>query len=148
MDGFWGLVILFSLIYAWCIVIIIKIIIFCLSLLFLAAGITTMISEDVNTIFLPFLVENTQEAHFARTYAGFIAAVGYLSMRFLYSSSKVQVGTVVMYILCVMLVSKVFSFIYDGYTNIALATFVIGIFFALSLYILQKSRKNHLNYDL
>ena len=148
MDGFWGLVILFSLIYAWYIVIIIKIIIFCLSLLFLAAGITTMISEDVNTIFLPFLVENTQEAHFARTYAGFIAAVGYLSMRFLYSSSKVQVGTVVMYILCVMLVSKVFSFIYDCYTNIALATFVIGIFFALSLYILQKSRKNQLNYDL
>ena len=107
-----------------------------------------MISPNVNTIFLPLLAENTQEAHFARTYAGFIAAVGYLSMRFLYSSSKVQVGTVVMYILCVMLISKVFSFIYDGYTNIAMATFVIGIFFALSLYIVQKSRKNQLDYNL
>jgi len=148
MDGCWILVIFFSFIYAWCPMIIIKIIIFCISALFLLAGVVTMVSPDVNTIFLPMQAESVQEAHFARTYAGFIAAIGYLSMRFLYSSSKVQVGTVVMYILCVMLVSKVFSFIYDGYTNIAVATFVIGIFFALSLYIVQKSRKNQLDYDL
>lgn len=128
--------------------ILVKIFIFCISALCLVAGITTILSPDVNTIFIPIVAETIQEAHFTRTYAGFVAAIGYLSMRFLYSSSKVQVGTVVMYILCVMLVSKVFSFIYDGYTNIALATFVIGIFFALSLYILQKSRKNQLNYDL
>jgi hypothetical protein len=107
-----------------------------------------MVLPDVNTIFLPLVAENVQEAHFARTYAGFIAAVGYLSMRFLYSSSKVQVGTVVMYILCVMLISKVFSFIYDGYTNIAIATFVIGLSYALSLYVIQRSRKNQLDYDL
>ena len=148
MDGFWCLVILFSLVYAWYIVIIFKIIIFCLSLLFLVAGVTTMVLPDVNTIFLPLVAENVQEAHFSRTYAGFIAAVGYLSMRFLYSSSKVQVGTVVMYILCVMLISKVFSFIYDGYTNIAIATFVIGLSYALSLYVIQRSRKNQLDYDL
>ena len=55
-----------------------------------------MVSPDVNTIFLPITVESIQEAHFARGYAGFVAAVGYLSMRFLYSSSKVQIGTVVL----------------------------------------------------
>ena len=56
----------------------------------------TMVSPDVNTIFSYHLVvEGVQEAHFARSFAGFVAAVGYLSMRFLYSSSKVQVGAVV-----------------------------------------------------
>lgn len=128
--------------------ILIKILIFCLSALFLIGGIMTMVSPDVNTIFIPFIVEGVQEAHFARSFAGFVAAVGYLSMRFLYSSSRVQVGAVVMYIICVMIVSKIFSFIYDGYTNVAIATFAIGLVFAISLYIVQKDRKNQLDYNL
>ena len=128
--------------------ILIKILIFCVSALFLIAGITTMVSPDVNTIFIPFIIDGVQEAHFARSYAGFIAAVGYLSMRFLYSSSKVQVGAVVMYIICLMTVSKIFSFIYDGYTNIAIATFFIGFVFAICLFIVQKNRKNQLDYNL
>ena len=148
MDGRWRLVILFSLIYAWGNMIVIKTLIFCVSALFLVAGITTMVSPDVNTIFIPFVIDGVQEAHFARSYAGFIAAVGYLSMRFLYSSSKVQVGAVVMYIICVMIVSKIFSFIYDGYTNIAIATFFIGFVFAICLFIVQKDRKNQLDYNL
>ena len=107
-----------------------------------------MVSPDVNTIFLPITVELVQEAHFARTYAGFVAAVGYLSMRFLYSSSKVQIGTVVLYITVVMLFSKIFSFIYDGYTTMAVATFFIGIAYAIGLYAVQKARKNELDYNL
>ena len=128
--------------------ILIKILIFCLSALFLIGGITTMVSPDVNTIFIPFVVDGVQEAHFARSFAGFVAAVGYLSMRFLYSSSKVQVGAVVMYIICVMIVSKIFSFIYEGYTNVAIATFIIGFVFAICLFIVQKDRKNQLDYNL
>ena len=128
--------------------ILIRALIFCLSSLFLIAGITTMVSPDVNTIFLPITAESVQEAHFARTYAGFVAAVGYLSMRFLYSSSKVQIGTVVLYITIVMLFSKIFSFIYDGYTTMAVATFFIGIAYAIGLYAVQKARKNVLDYNL
>ena len=128
--------------------ILIRVLIFCLSCLFLIVGITTMISPDVNTIFLPFNADSVQEAHFARTYAGFVTAVGYLSMRFLYSSSKVQIGTVVMYITMVMVISKIFSFIYDGYTTIAVTTFFIGITYAISLYVVQKARKNELDYNL
>lgn len=128
--------------------ILIRVLIFCLSCLFLIVGITTMISPDVNTIFLPFNADSVQEAHFARTYAGFVTAVGYLSMRFLYSSSKVQIGTVVMYITMVMVISKIFSFIYDGYTTIAIATFFIGIAYAIGLYVVQKARKNELDYNL
>ena len=126
----------------------IKIMIFCISALSMIAGIVTMASPDVNTIFLPIYVEGVQESHFARSYAGFVAAVGYLAMRFLYSSSKVQVGTVVMYIFIVMIISKIFSFIYDGYTTIAVISFFLGIAFVIGLYVLQKVRKNQLDYNL
>jgi len=114
----------------------------------LVAGITTILSPDVNTIFIPIVAETIQEAHFARTYAGFIAAIGYLSMRFLYSSSKVQVGSICLYIIAVMLASKLFSFIYDGYTTIAIASTIMGAIMAISLYLLQKTRKNQLDYNL
>ena len=69
-------------------------------------------------------------------------------MRFLYSSSKVQVGTVVLYIIFVMMISKIFSFIYDGYTTIAVISFFMGVAFAIGLYAVQKARKNQLDYNL
>ena len=128
--------------------ILIKIMIFCISALLMIAGIFTMVSPDVNSIFLPIVVEGIQESHFARSYAGFVTAVGYLAMRFLYSSSKVQVGTVVLYIIFVMMISKIFSFIYDGYTTIAVVSFFMGVAFAIGLYAVQKARKNQLDYNL
>jgi len=128
--------------------ILIKIMIFCISALSMIAGIVTMVSPDVNTIFLPIVAESVQESHFVRSYAGFVAAVGYLAMRFLYSSSIVQVGTVVLYIIFVMIISKIFSFIYDGYTTIAVVSFFMGVAFAIGLYAVQKARKNQLDYNL
>ena len=128
--------------------ILIKIMIFCISALLMIAGILSMVSPDVNSIFLPIVVEGSQESHFARSYAGFVTAVGYLAMRFLYSSSKVQVGTVVLYIIFVMMISKIFSFIYDGYTTIAVVSFFMGVAFAIGLYAVQKARKNQLDYNL
>jgi len=128
--------------------ILIKIMIFFISALAMIAGIVTMLSPDINTVFLPIVVEGVQESHFARSYAGFVTAVGYLAMRFLYSSSKVQVGTVVLYIIFVMMISKIFSFIYDGYTTIAVISFFMGVVFAIGLYAVQKARKNQLDYNL
>jgi len=128
--------------------ILLKIMIFCISALAMIAGIVTMVSPDVNTIFLPVVVEGVQESHFARSYAGFVVAVGYLAMRFLYSSSKIQTGTVVLYIIFVMMISKMFSFIYDGYTTIAVISFFMGVVFAIGLYAVQKARKNQLDYNL
>ena len=148
MDGSWSLVIHFSLIYARGIMILFKIMIFCISALSMIAGVVTMVSPDVNTVFLPIFVEGVQESHFARSYAGFVAAVGYLAMRFLYSSSKVQVGTVVLYIVFVMMISKMFSFIYDGYTTFAVISFLMGVVFAIGLYAIQKARKHQLDYNL
>ena len=128
--------------------ILLKIMIFCISALAMIAGIVTMVSPDVNTVFLPVVVEGVQEAHFARSYAGFVAAVGYLAMRFLYSSSKVQVGAVVLYIIFIMMISKIFSFIYDGYTTVAVISFFMGVVFAIGLFAVQKARKNQLDYNL
>ena len=128
--------------------ILIKIMIFFISALAMIAGIVTMLSPDINTVFLPIVAEGVQESHFARSYAGFVTAVGYLAMRFLYSSSKVQVGTVVLYIIFVMMISKIFSFIYDGYTTIAVISFFMGVVFAIGLYAVQKARKNQLDYNL
>ena len=128
--------------------ILLKIMIFFISALAMIAGIVTMVSPDVNTVFLPVVVEGVQEAHFARSYAGFVAAVGYLAMRFLYSSSKVQVGAVVLYIIFIMMISKMFSFIYDGYTTVAVISFFMGVVFAIGLFAVQKARKNQLDYNL
>ena len=128
--------------------ILLKIMIFFISALAMIAGIVTMVSPDVNTVFLPVVVEGVQEAHFARSYAGFVAAVGYLAMRFLYSSSKVQVGAVVLYIIFIMMISKMFSFIYDGYTTVAVISFFTGVVFAIGLFAVQKARKNQLDYNL
>ena len=128
--------------------ILLRILIFSISALCLIAGLTTILSPNVNTIFIPFVAETIPQAHFVRSYAGFIAATGYLSMRFLYSSSKVQVGAIVLYIITVMMISKIFSFIYDGFTSFSVASFIIGTVFAITLYILQKNRKNQLDYNL
>jgi len=128
--------------------ILLRILIFCASAVCLIVGLTTMLSPDVNTIFIPFVVETIPQAHFVRSYAGFVTATGYLSMRFLYSSSRLQVGTVVLYIVSVMLISKIFGFIYEGFTAFSITSFVIGAVLAISLYALQKNRKNQLDYNL
>jgi MFS-type transporter involved in bile tolerance (Atg22 family) len=125
--------------------IIFRIFIFLLSCLFLIAGLTTILSPNVNNIFLPLEVTDQATSILLRPFGGFVAAIGYLSMRFLYSSSKVQVGTVVLYIVLVMILAKLFSFFYDGYTNFSFATFAIAIIFALSLFFVQRSRKNQIS---
>lgn len=121
--------------------IIFRIFIFILSCLCLVAGLTTILSPDVNNIFLPIEVNDQATSILLRPFGGFIAATGYLSMRFLYSSSKVQVGTVVLYIVLFTISAKIFSFIYDGYTHYSMATFTIAVVFAFSLFFFKNQEK-------
>ena len=125
--------------------IIFRIFIFILSCLCLVAGLTTILSPDVNNIFLPIEDNDQATSILLRPFGGFIAATGYMFMRLLYSSSKVQVGTVVLYIVLFTISAKLFSFIYDGYTHYSMATFTIAVVFAFSLFFLQKSRKNQIS---
>ena len=125
--------------------IIFRIFIFLLSSLCLITGLTTILSPDVNNVFLPLEVNDQELSILLRSFGGFIAAIGYLSIRFLYSSSKVQVGTVILYIVLVMLFAKLFSFIYDGYSYFSITTFFIGLIFAFSLFFVQRARKNQIS---
>ena len=125
--------------------IIFRIFIFLLSSLCLITGLTTILSPDVNNVFLPLEVNDQELSILLRSFGGFITDIGYLSLRFLYSSSKVQVGTVILYIVLVMLFAKLFSFIYDGYSYFSITTFFIGLIFAFSLFFVQRARKNQIS---
>ena len=128
--------------------IIFRSIVLIISALLIIAGAAVVLSPDVNSSILPVYVNSVQLAHFVRGYAGFMMALGYLSIRFLYSSSKVGVGNVIFSIIAFMIVSKIFAFIYEGFTDYSIITFVLAFIFAISIYVVQKSRKNQLDYNL
>ena len=117
-------------------------------LFFLVIGAVTVFGPNVNNIFIPFIVEGADQSILVRTYAGFIMSCGYLTVRFVYSSSKVQIGTILLYIMSTMMIAKVFGFIYEGFTNYSVTSFFIGFALCISLYAIQKSRKNQISYDL
>lgn len=144
MDGRRVSIILLGYVYARCLMIIFRIFIFCLSVLFIVGGLVTILTPDLNNIFLPFETNDVAVSTFARSFGGVSAAIGYLSIRFLYSHSKVAIGNVVISIMFITLISKLFSFLYDGYTNYSLLTFIIGLIFVISLYAVQKSRKHQI----
>ena len=148
MDGCWGCFISYSSLYAWSSMIIFRIFLILMGLLLLVIGAVTVFGPNINNIFLPFSVEGAEQSILVRTYAGFIMCCGYLTVRFVYSSSKVQIGTILLYIMSTMMIAKVFGFIYEGFTNYSVVSFFIIFALCISLYAIQKSRKNQISYDL
>jgi len=128
--------------------IIFRIFLVLMGLLLLVIGAVTIMGPNVNNIFLPFSVEGAEQSILVRTYAGFIMSCGYLTVRSVYSSSKVQIGTILLYIMSTMMVAKVFGFIYEGFTSYSVVSFFIIFALCISLYAIQKSRKNQISYDL
>ena len=116
----------------------------------IVSGLIVIFSPNINSMFIPFDVDNNSIALAAmiRTYAGFFTACGYLTVRFVYSSSKVQIGSILLYILGMMIIARIFSLMFDGITNYALITLTIGALLFLSLFVVQKNRKNQISYDL
>ena len=84
MDGYWRIILLNSSLYAWSFMIIFRSIILIISVLLIIAGAIVVLSPEVNSSILPVYVNSVELAHFARGYAGFMMALGYLSIRFLY----------------------------------------------------------------
>lgn len=119
----------------------------CGAIMFLM-GLTTIVLPDVNSFFVPVNVDNDAMAAMVRTYAGFFLASGYLTIRFVYSSSKVQVGNILLYIFGCMIFSRLFSFMYEGFSDHSLYSFFVGVILFLSMYFLQRKRKNQISYDL
>ena len=130
--------------------IIAKILLVILGSFMIVVGLIVIFSPNINSMLIPFDVDNNSIALAAmiRTYAGFFTACGYLTVRFVYSSSKVQIGSILLYILGMMIIARIFSLMFDGVTDYALITLTIGALLFLSLFVVQKNRKNQISYDL
>ncbi len=113
-------------------------------------GIYMMFSPDVNTAILTFDVRPDDDALaiFVRTMSGLFAAGGYILIRFVFSSSRVQLGTVLIYLVSFMLVGKFMGFIYEGIYNKDLIIFAIGFLTLTVLLIERRKRRNQISYDL
>ena len=109
-------------------------------------GIYMMFSPDVNTAILTFNVRPDDDALaiFVRTMSGLFAAGGYILIRFVFSSSRVQLGTVLIYLVSFMLVGKFMGFVYEGIYNKDLIIFAIG-FVTLTVLLIER-RKSCLLY--
>ena len=113
-------------------------------------GIYMMFSPDVNTAILTFNVRPDDDALaiFVRTMSGLFAAGGYILIRFVFSSSRVQLGTVLIYLVSFMLVGKFMGFVYEGIYNKDLIIFAIGFVTLTALLIERRKRRNQISYDL
>ena len=116
----------------------------------LICGFYMMFSPDVNSYLLTFYVESDQKSliTFIRTIAGLFAAGGYILLRFVFSSSRVQLGTVLIYLIAFMLVGKFFGFIYEGINQRSLIIFCIGLITFFILLLERRKRRNLISYDL
>jgi hypothetical protein len=111
-------------------------------------GLVTCLTPGVNNIFLPLEVTSQEQAIMVRSMSGIFIALGYLSIRFVFSSSKVQIGSVLLTIVLCGIFSKVCSFIYDGITTHSLLVFSLMVIYGFGLYYLQKKRKIEIDYNL
>ena len=87
-------------------------------------------------------------ASFVRTMSGVFVASGYVLIRFIFSSSKVQLVTVLIYLCSFMLLGKFCGLYYEGPEFHDFVTTSLGILTLIGLIVIHKHRKNLLNYDL
>ena len=112
-------------------------------------ALVTIFSPEVGNRFLPPIeLGDAALSTMIRTYAGFWLGCGYLTIRFVYSSSKVQIGSVLLYIFGCMIIGRLASIFYDGYNTHSLISLGLGIILFLSLYTVHQLRKNQLDYNL
>ena len=91
---------------------------------------------------------NTSLANFIRTMSGVFVASGYILVRFIFSSSKVQLGTVLIYLCVFMLIGKMCGLLYGTFIMRDYIATGLGVLVLFGLIIIHKQRKNLINYDL
>ena len=123
-------------------------IILILSIVMLLIGLLNVLTPGVNNIFIPIEINDLDTRIMVRSLSGILIGIGYLSIRFIFSSSRVQIGNILLSITVCALFSKIFSFIYDGFTTYSVTVFFFVLFYGICLYYLQKKRKNQLDYNL
>ena len=90
----------------------------------------------------------TSLANFIRTMSGVFVASGYILIRFIFSSSKVQLGHVLIYLVAFMLLGKISGLFYEGFHFHDILTSSLGFIALIGLIVVHRHRKNLLNYDL
>ena len=151
MDGLWSLILFTGFIYVGGFMrsLIARSVLVILGCTMVAMALITIFSPEVGNKFLPPVeLGNAAQATMIRTYAGFWLGCGYLTIRFVYSSSKVQIGSVLLYIFGCMIIGRLASIFYDGYNTHSLVSLGLGILLFLSLYTVHQLRKNQLDYNL
>ena len=151
MDGLWSLILFVSFIYVRGFMrsLIARSILVILGGIMVVMALVTIFSPEVGNRFLPPIeLGDAALSTMIRTYAGFWLGCGYLTIRFVYSSSKVQIGSVLLYIFGCMIIGRLASLFYDGYNTHSLISLGLGIILFLSLYTVHQLRKNQLDYNL
>ena len=151
MDGLWSLILFTGFIYVGGFMrsLIARSILVILGGTMVAMALITIFSPEVGNRFLPPIeLGDAALSTMIRTYAGFWLGCGYLTIRFVYSSSKVQIGSVLLYIFGCMIIGRLASIFYDGYNTHSLISLGLGILLFLSLYTVHQLRKNQLDYNL
>ena len=118
------------------------------SIMLLLVGLVTTLTPGVNNFLLPIEVTSKETVIMVRTLAGIFIGLGYLSIRFVFSASRVQIGNVLLSITGFAIFSQVCSFILDGITSYSLTVVIVMVLYAIGLSYLQKKRKNQLDYNL
>ena len=147
MDGDWGNILLGCTLYVGSSMIIRGIILIA-SILMLLVGLLTSLTPGLNNFLLPIEVTSNEAVIMVRSISGLFIGLGYLSIRFVFSSSRVQIGNVLLSIISCAIFSKICSFIFDGITNYSIIVFSLMVLYAIGLYYLQKKRKNEIDYNL
>jgi len=151
LDGLWGFILLIGFVHVRGAMrsLIARSILVILGGTMIAMALITIFSPEVGNRFLPPVeLGNAALSTMIRTYAGFWLGCGYLTIRFVYSSSKVQIGSVLLYIFGCMIIGRIASIFFDGYNSHSLISLGLGIILFLSLYTVHQLRKNQLDYNL
>ena len=120
-----------------------------IGLISIVMGLYGMFAPDFS-LYPPFetVERGTLLSNFIRTISGVFVASGYILIRFIFSSSKVQLGTVLIYLVAFMLVGKFTGFLYDGFLRHDVIAFSMGVITFIALVRIHRQRKSLLNYDL
>ena len=120
-----------------------------IGLVSMGLGLTCMFMPDLGWYpAFEDIERGTAAASFVRTMAGVFVASGYVLIRFIFSSSKVQLGTVLIYLCSFMLLGKISGLYYEGFLFHDLVATGLGALTLIGLIVIHKHRKNLLNYDL
>ena len=113
-------------------------------------GLWAMFAPDFVSWYPAFeaVERKTPLANFIRTMSGVFVASGYILIRFIFSSSKVQLGTVLIYLCIFMLIGKFCGLFYEGFHTHDIIATIFGVLLLICLLVVHRQRKDELNYDL